>query len=158
MPTHHFTAHLTWRSAGRSAGRPGATGPAAGTHQVAFEGRPPVEVSAAPQYRGDPSRLNPEELFVAAIASCQLLTYLALALRAGVTVLAYEDRPQGTLAIADRKMRMTEVLLRPAITVAADTDPAKARELVEAAHDGCFIANSVACAVRVEPTITLAAS
>ena len=145
--THQFTAHLTWRA--------GATGPAAGTHRVAFEGRPALEISAAPQYRGDPARLNPEELFVTALASCQLLTYLALAPRAGVTVLAYEDHPQGTLAIADRKMRMTEVLLRPAITVAAGTDEVKARALVETAHDSCFIANSVTCAVRVEATVTV---
>ena len=99
--------------------------------------------------------LNPEELFVTALASCQLLTYLALAPRAGVTVLAYEDHPQGTLAIAERRMRMTEVLLRPAITVAAGTDEVKARALVETAHDGCFIANSVTCAVRVEATVTV---
>ena len=145
--THRFAAHLTWRA--------GATGPAAATHRVAFEGRPALEVSAAPQYRGDPARLNPEELFVAALASCQLLTYLALAPRAGVTVLAYEDHPQGTLAIAERRMRMTEVLLRPAITVAAGTDEVKARALVETAHDGCFIANSVTCAVRVEATVTV---
>ena len=57
------------------------------------------------------------------------------------------------LAIADRKMRMTDVLLRPRITVAAGSDEETARGLVDKAHDGCFIANSVACAVRTEPEI-----
>jgi organic hydroperoxide reductase OsmC/OhrA len=61
----------------------------------------------------------------------------------------------GTLAIADRKMRMTEVLLRPRITVAAGSDEGSARELVGKAQDGCFIANSVACAVRVGPEIAV---
>jgi organic hydroperoxide reductase OsmC/OhrA len=112
-------------------------------------------VSAAPQYRGDPTRLNPEELFVAALASCQLLTYLALARGAGVSVRSYEDRAVGTLAIADRKMRMTEVLLRPRITVAAGSDEETARGLVDKAHAGCFIANSVACAVRIEAEIVV---
>ena len=148
MATYQFEARLAWRA--------GAEGPAASTHRVEFEGRPPVEVSAAPQYRGDPSRLSPEDLFVGALASCQLLTYLALAARAGIRVLGYEDRATGTLAIAERKMRMTEVLLRPRITVAAGSDTAKARALVDDAHAGCFIANSVASAVRLEPEIVSA--
>jgi organic hydroperoxide reductase OsmC/OhrA len=147
MPTHTYEARLTWQAGGE--------GVAAGNHFVGFEGRPAVEVSAAPQYRGDPTRLNPEELFVAALASCQLLTYLALARGAGVSVRSYEDRAVGTLAIADRKMRMTEVLLRPRITVAAGSDEETARGLVDKAHAGCFIANSVACAVRIEAEIVV---
>jgi organic hydroperoxide reductase OsmC/OhrA len=147
MPTHTYEARLEWRA--------GADGGVAGTHRVDFTGRPALEVSAAPQYRGDPTRLNPEELFVAALASCQLLTYLALARGAGVTVQRYEDHAVGTLAIAERKMRMTDVLLRPRITVAAGTDEGKASALVEKAHDGCFIANSVTCAVRVEAQIVI---
>lgn len=147
--SHRFEARLAWRK--------GATGPAAGTHTVTFAGRPPLEVSAAPQYRGDPTKLNPEELFVAALVSCQALTYLALAGRAGIDVLAYEDQADGTLTIADKRMRMTEVVLHPRITIAAGSDEAKARALVEAAHDGCFIANSVACAVRVQPDLVVGA-
>lgn len=148
MPEHRFEGRVTWTA--------GAEGLAAGTHRVTFGDRPALEVSAAPAYRGDPTKLNPEELFVAAIASCQLLTYLALARRAGVDVRAYEDRPVGTLALADRKMRMTEVVLHPHITIAPGADAAKARALVETAHENCFIANSVACAVRMEPEIASA--
>ncbi len=142
---HEFTAHLEWRK--------GAGDLAWGNHRMSFAGRPSIEVSAAPQYRGDPARLNPEELFLASLASCQMLTYVSLAGRAGLEVLAYEDTPRATLAIADRKMRITEVLLRPRITLAAGQDQEKARALVESAHGGCFIANSVSCAVRLEPEI-----
>ena len=145
MPTHRFEGHLVWRA--------GSGEPATGTHRVEFAGRPTLEVSAAPQYRGDGTKLNPEELFVASLASCQLLTYLALAPRAGVTVLAYEDAPVGTLGIVEKKMRMAEVLLRPRITIAAASDPEAARDLVSRAHDGCFVGNSVACPVRLEPEI-----
>jgi organic hydroperoxide reductase OsmC/OhrA len=145
MPTHTYETRLEWQA--------DAQGIASGTHRVEFADRPAVEVSAAPQYRGDPTRLNPEELFVAAVASCQLLTYLALARGAKVSVRRYEDHAVGTLGIADRKMRMTDVLLQPRIAVAPDTDLERARALVEKAHDGCFIANSVTCAVRVEPEI-----
>jgi len=143
MPSHEFTARLTWQRSDSGGG----------THEVAFEGRPSLFVAAAPQYRGDPSRLNPEELFVASLASCQFLTYVALAPRAGVTVLAYDDRPTGTLTMLDKKMRMAEVVLRPRITIDAATDEAKARALVETAHAGCFIANSVQTTVRIEPEI-----
>jgi organic hydroperoxide reductase OsmC/OhrA len=140
-----FHAHLTWKK--------GREGVEVGNHRVEFEGRSAVEVSAAAQYHGDPSKLNPEELFLASLASCQMLTYLALASRAGSDVLAYEDGADATLAIADRKMRITEVVLRPRITISGSADEAKARSLVEAAHDGCFIANSVACTVRTEAEI-----
>jgi peroxiredoxin-like protein len=150
VATHRFEARLAWR--------PGAEGLAARTHTVAFEGKAAIEVAPAPQYKGDPSRTNPEELFVAALASCQLLTYLALAERAGVVVTAYEDHASGTLAIADRRMRMTEVVLRPRITIAPGADAAKARALVDAAHDGCFIANSVACAVQIEAEVAVGAA
>jgi len=145
MPTHHFEGRLTWRA--------GAAGPAAGNHRVEFAGRPALEVSGAPQYRGDGTKVNPEELLVAALASCQLLTYLALAPRAGVTVLGYEDAPVGTLALVEKKMRVAEILLRPRITIAAGGDVEAARTLVERAHEGCFIGNSIACAVRIEPEI-----
>ena len=145
MPTHQFNARVTWRKGGE--------GITLGNHRLELEGRPAIEMSGAPQYRGDPAKANPEELFTAALASCQLLTYLALAARAGIEVLAYDDGAEATLAIADKKMRVTEVVLRPRITLAAGADLAKARALVESAHGGCFIANSVACAVRIEPEI-----
>jgi organic hydroperoxide reductase OsmC/OhrA len=144
MPTKHsFRAHLVWSK------RPDG----AGTHRVEFENRPALEVSAAPQYRGDPTKLNPEELFLASLVSCQMLTYLALAARAGVSVSAYEDRAEATLTIAERRMRITEVVLHPRITVAPTADENKALALVDAAHEGCFIANSVACEVRADPEI-----
>jgi len=146
---HSFRARLVWSKGGQ--------GSELGNHRVEFGGRPALEVSAAPQYRGDPSKLNPEELFLASLASCQMLSYLALASRAGIEVLAYEDGAEATLAIAERKMRITEVVLHPRITVGAAADEARARTLVDSAHDGCFIANSVACTVRTEPEIVRAA-
>jgi organic hydroperoxide reductase OsmC/OhrA len=146
---HHFEGRLSWRA--------GGTGLAAVNHQMEFEGRPAVTLSSAPQYKGDPSKLSPEDLFVGALSSCQMLSFLALAGRAGVGVLAYDDRAVGTLAIADKKMRMTEVVLHPRITLAPGADVEKARQLVHSAHGICFIANSVTCSVQIEPTIVTGA-
>jgi organic hydroperoxide reductase OsmC/OhrA len=147
MATHRFEAHLVWQK--------GQEGVQAGNHTVEVAGRPALGISAAPQYRGDAAKLNPEELFLASLTSCQMLTYLALAHRAGLDVLAYEDRSEAILAMAERKMRVTEVHLRPKITIAAGGEEARARSLVETAHEGCFIANSVACAVHMDPEIVV---
>ena len=144
---HRFDARLTWRK--------GAAGVAAHNHEVSFAGRPSIEVSAASQYKGDPSRLNPEELFLASLASCQMLSYLAFAARAGIDVVAYDDAAQAKLAIVERRMRIAAVALRPRITIAPGQDAAKAHALVESAHAACFIANSVACPVEVEAEIVV---
>ena len=126
--------------------------------QASFPGLPPMPLSAAPTYKGDASRLNPEQLFVASLSSCQALTYLFLAARADVGLLAYTDEAEGKLGIVDGKMRMAAVTLRPKITLAPGSDEQKAYALVQKAHDGCFIANSVATKVTLEPTIVVAAA
>lgn len=123
------------------------------SHQVYCPKKPPIEMSAAPQYQGDPNRLNPEELFTASIASCQMLTYLALASFAGIRVLSYTDEAEGVLAKKERKMQMVRILLRPKIVVAEGTDKEKALALVQKAHAQCFIANSITTEAIIQPNI-----
>lgn len=112
-----------------------------------------LDMSAAPEFRGDPQRANPEQLFVAAISSCQALTYLFLAARGGVDVISYEDEAEGDLQLVDGKMRMTRVTLRPKITIASSATEARARGLIDKAHAACFIANSVSTVIRIEPEL-----
>lgn len=148
---HHFACQLTWTGASR--------GPTTSYEaydrglRIDFTGKPSLEVSAASPFRGDPELRNPEDLLVASLSACHCLSYLALAARAGIVVLAYEDDALGTLAFADRKLRFTDVLLRPRVRVAPGTDLEKARTLHAQAHAECFIANSVNFPVRNEPTI-----
>jgi organic hydroperoxide reductase OsmC/OhrA len=146
--SHEFTARLEWKQ--------GGTGVAWGNHTVHLEGRPSLEVSAAPAYRGDPSRHNPEELLLAAVASCQMLTYLALASRKNIAVVAYRDQATATLAMVDGRMRIRAVALRPEIEIGPGASRVDAERLVESAHQGCFIANSVSCAVDIAATVTQA--
>ena len=146
---HQYEAQAQWRKGGDANPM---------NHRLTFGHRPAIEASGAPQYKGDAGKLNPEELFVAALVSCQMLSYLALAARGGIDVLAYEDAARGTMTIADKRMRFTEVELRPRITIAPGGDQEKARALVEAAHHACFIANSVSCAVRVDPEVVVGAA
>jgi organic hydroperoxide reductase OsmC/OhrA len=117
-----------------------------------------LDVSADPAFRGDASRLNPEQLLVMAASSCQLLSFLALAARKRVRVTAYEDDASGVMPMRPEDggpVRVTEIVLRPRITVAAGTDHALVVELVHQGHDECYIANSLTTEVRVEPTIVV---
>lgn len=121
-------------------------------HTWHFPGGSTVQASAAPAFRGDAALVDPEEAFVASLASCHLLTVLALAARAGYTVDAYDDEAEGVLAEnADGRLAITRVVLRPRITFGGDVPPEEVARLHERAHAECFIANSVRTEVIVEP-------
>ncbi len=114
------------------------------THTIKCPEKPAIKISAAPQYKGDPALHNPEELFTASIASCQMLTYLALAAFAKIRILAYTDDAEGILKADDKKVRwITQVVLRPKILIEKESDREKALSLIKKAHQQCFIASSV---------------
>jgi organic hydroperoxide reductase OsmC/OhrA len=122
-------------------------------HVWSFEGGVRVPASAAPAFRGNPERVDPEAAFVAALSSCHMLTFLAIASRKRLVVDRYEDEAVGSLAKNDSgKLSMTQVVLRPRV-VFAGTPPAPdvVADLHARAHDECFIANSVLTRVEVQP-------
>ncbi|MFO1054620.1 MAG: OsmC family protein [Planctomycetota bacterium] len=122
-------------------------------HEVRIDGKPVIAASSDPQFRGDATRHNPEELFVAALSSCHMLWYLHLCADAGIVVTRYEDAAEGTMVIAAHGGgQFREVVLRPRVAITSG-DAAQARALHERAHALCFIANSVSCAVRIEAEI-----
>lgn len=143
-----FTSHLNWSGAAKGATDDPASFSRDLTMSVASLTLP---MSSAPGYRGDASRANPEQLFVAALSACQALTYLFLAAKNGVRVVGYTDDAEGRLEVIDKKFRMSHVILRPHVTLEAGSDEALARALVAKAHAGCFIANSVSTTVEIEP-------
>jgi organic hydroperoxide reductase OsmC/OhrA len=114
-----------------------------------------LDLSSDPAFRGDPDLLNPEQLVVLAAASCQLLSFLAVAARARVDVLGYEDHGVGVMAEDDPPMRLTSISLRPMIRVAPGTSEERVRHLVEVAHRECFIANSLRSDMDIEPTVVV---
>ncbi|WP_375487992.1 OsmC family protein [uncultured Jatrophihabitans sp.] len=122
-------------------------------HDVTAAGVPTLLGSADPAFRGDPSRWNPEQLLVASLAQCHLLTYLWLAVQERVVVLAYEDTPTGTmLAEPGGSGRFAEVTLHPAVTIADGADVERAEALHGRVGDYCFIARSVNFPVHHDPT------
>jgi organic hydroperoxide reductase OsmC/OhrA len=150
---HHFAARLTWTGAAQGPTRDYES--YSREYRVEVEGKPPIVGSSDPQFRGDASKHNPEDLLVVALSACHMLSYLHLCASAGIEVVAYEDQASGRMAIKDRRMRFVEVMLAPKVTIAAG-DPKKAEALHEEAHAACFIANSVNFPVLHTPIVTRA--
>lgn len=147
---HHYHARLVWIGAEQGPTRDYAG--YARTWRVQIAGKPDLTGSADPVFRGDPALHNPEDLLVAALATCHMLSYLALCARAGIVVSGYEDEASGVMAAREGVVRFTEVVLRPHVTI-ADGDLEAARALHASAHAACFIAKSVAFPVRNDPRI-----
>lgn len=110
----------------------------------------PIAVSADAAFRGAADLVNPEALLVLAAASCQLLSFLAVAARARIDVIGYVDDAEGVMPADSRPMRITEVRLRPRIRVRGPVAPGRLAHLVEVAHRECYIANSL----RADVTVT----
>ena len=148
-----FISHLEWTGADSGPTRDPAT--FSRDLNVSMDATT-LPMSSAPGYRGDPSRANPEQLFVASLSACHALTYLFLAAKNQIPVVSYRDDAEGHLGPVDGKIRMSRVTLRPLITLESGANEARARSLVAKAHESCFIANSVATAVDVVPAFAFA--
>ena len=128
------------------------------THEVTAAGVPMIPGSSDPHFRGDADRWNPEQLLLAALSQCHLLSYLHVCALGGVVVTAYTDRASGTMAeTPDGGGHFTQATLRPAVEVASPEMAERALALHERAHALCFIASSVNFPVLHEPTVTVAA-
>ena len=150
-PVHRYHARCSWQ----------------GSTAVGYEhykrqhaaSAPPADaaltLSSDPAFWGDPARLNPEQLLVLAAASCQLLSFLAVAARARLDVISYEDNAEAEMPEGDKPIRITMIRLRPRIVLRPGrADEARVRQLVQLAHHECYIANSLRAEVTVEPGIT----
>ena len=149
MASHSYETHTRW--SGTTAG-----GIRSFSRNHVIE-TPPAEVdldlSADPSFRGDPARWNPEQLIVASAASCQMLSFLGAAARAGVTILGYEDTATSRLLLEAEPARLDTVSLDVTVTVPAGTDHAEIEQLAQIAHERCYVANSLAVPVEVTTTV-----
>ncbi|MEV6411344.1 OsmC family protein [Kribbella sp. NPDC051718] len=122
-------------------------------HEWRFDGGVTVPGSANPAYLGtDSGTVDPEEAFVAALSSCHMLTFLAIAAKKRLVVDSYVDHAVGVMAKNEAgRMAVTRVTLHPVITFAGDEpDEATMDRLHHLSHQECFIANSVTTEVVVE--------
>ena len=124
-------------------------------HTVEATGLPEILGSADRTFHGDATRWNPEQLLLAALSQCHLLSYLHVCVTEGVVVEEYVDHARGSMrSEPDGSGRFTEVVLRPHVLVA---DPSMLQRAARAHHRAnqlCFIANSVNFPIRHEPVVT----
>ncbi|MDE3069091.1 MAG: OsmC family protein [Verrucomicrobiota bacterium] len=127
-------------------------------HTWIFDGGATVPASPSPSVVpapwSNPAAVDPEEAFVAAIASCHMLTFLYLAAKGGFQVDSYEDEAVGVVTKNEEGMPwVSSVILQPRILYSGDKSPAPADEqrLHHLAHEQCFIANSVKTEITVRP-------
>ena len=148
-----YTATIRWT---RDPETDFARGQYSRAHSWSFDGGITLAASASPHIVPAPwsnkDAVDPEEAFVASLASCHMLFFVDFARRAGLIVDSYVDEAEGVLEKRDDgKMWMSEVTLRPKIDWCGDApDEATIADLHHRAHDACFIANSVTTKVTVE--------
>lgn len=111
--------------------------------------KPNIGVGSPPEFKGEPDVWTPEELLVGSLNTCIMLTFLSLAQARGLTPSGYESEAEGLLENVEGKYRITEVTVRPHITVKGEADFERAREIMERAEGECFISNSVKSRVKI---------
>ena len=150
MKEHRYTSTIEWtgnKGSGtydyRSYSR---------SHTIKIEDKPDIFGSSDSSFRGEKSRHNPEDLFVASISSCHMLWYLHLCADNDVVVLKYNDTTEGSLKIDQNGGgSFTIVTLKPIVEISKDSSIERALELHEKAHELCFIASSCNFKIAVEP-------
>ncbi len=152
---HHYALRTSWtgdRGTGTSGYRDYDR-----SVTLAVTGKPDIAASADRPFRGDASKWNPEDLLLASLSECHLLSYLHACVTAGVVVVGYEDDATGTMVEDGRGGgAFREVVLRPRVVVAEASMVDAASAAHAQAREWCFIANSVNFPVRHEAQITVA--
>ncbi len=146
-----YTADISWTLRKNEDFAPGRYCRA---HQVSFDGGVTLAASASPHVVGkwaDPAAVDPEEMLVAALSSCHMLTFLHIARLAGYIARSYRDHAEGLMAeIAPDRLAVTKVVPSPVIEwTNAAPDAGKLETMHREAHAGCYIANSVRTEVVV---------
>ncbi len=139
-----FESEVRWKS-----GRRGV---------MCSSGKPEVEVSSPPEFKGEAGIWTPEDMFVASVNVCTLMTFAAFAQNKNLDIAAYESDAEGVLEYQDGSYRFTEIILHPHIVVKSQDDRDKAREIIENAHRKCLVTNSITSQVKIFPEIRVGSS
>ena len=159
LSEHRYTLSLEW-TGNRGDGTASYRGYGR-DHILRAAGLPDLPGTADPTFHGDRDRWNPEQLLLAALAQCHMLSYLHVAVRNGIRVVSYTDAPEGVLRLnRDGSGEFTSARLRPSVTIDAAGGPAAVELAGEALHAEanrlCFIARSVNFPVEHHPQTLLA--
>ncbi|WP_432394442.1 OsmC family protein [Pseudarthrobacter sp. L19] len=149
LDEHHYALTVTWTG---NLGE-GTSGYRAYSrdHEIEIPGLPVLKGSADPTFRGDPGRYNPEQLLLAALSQCHMLSFLHVAVKHGVVVTGYRDQAEGLMRTnRDGSGQFESVTLRPVVATKDPVAPDTMAEMHHEANSLCFIARSVNFPVRHE--------
>jgi organic hydroperoxide reductase OsmC/OhrA len=152
---HEYTANIQWRHDGDGF----VAGRYSRAHVWQFDGGASIAASASPQIVPLPyanaAAVDPEEALIAATSSCHMLWFLSLAAKRNFSVRLYSDHASGRLEANEHgKLAFRRIVLRPRVEFAgAAPDAAQLQSLHHAAHDECFIAQSLRAEVVIEPEL-----
>ena len=145
--------HLTLNWTGAAQGTTSDYGAYSRQWQATMDGKPALDGSSDPLFKGDPALYNPEDLLLASLSSCHMLWYLHLCAENNIHVLSYSDQAVGTMNFDGGDGQFVEAILRPTIEIGPGGDADLAERLHDVAHEKCFIARSINFPVRCEPII-----
>lgn len=155
---HHYRAEIQWDRADQDF----CAGQYSRAHRLRFDGGLDIAGSSSPQVVplpwSDPHAVDPEEAFVASIASCHMLWFLSLAAKQSLCVDRYHDHAEGVMTRnGSGKLSVSRVTLRPQVAFSGPHQPDDdtIRALHHQAHAECFIANSVRSEIICEPVLAL---
>lgn len=148
---HHYQATILWSGADQEPTEDYRA--YSREYLIRMKDKTDIIASADPAFLGNDGLHNPEDLLLASLSACHMLSYLALCARKKVSVIAYEDTAKGKMEMIDGVIRFSEVRLYPNVVISTDTNPERATRLHAQAHSECFIANSVNFPVHNFPTV-----
>ena len=151
---HHFNLHAEWKG-NKGEGTKNIRAYDR-SHTVSIQGKPQLHLTTDNPAVGDKSKLNPEDLLVASISSCHMLSYLYVCALEGIVITEYSDHATGTMTENENNGgSFKEVILNPVFKVADKSMVQRAIELHHRAHEICFISNSVNFEVICKPVCSV---
>ena len=143
MDAHFYNVDINWKS--------GRTG-----EMTSPELTTAVEVATPPQFpNGVEGIWSPEHLFTAAVASCLMTTFVAIAENSKLQFKEFACKSSGKLDRIDGKFLMTEVILEPTVVILNEEDREKAERVLQKAEANCLISNSVNSKITMTPKIVV---
>ena len=118
--------------------------------------KPDVRVSSPPEFQGPEGNWTPENLYVASVETCLMLTFLASARSRKLEFTAYQSQAEGLLEPVYGKLVISKITVRPTVTLTREEDREKAQEILDSVEEQCFISNSIESEVAVEAEIVVA--
>jgi organic hydroperoxide reductase OsmC/OhrA len=137
-----YRNNLTWDTARRG--------------RTSAPGNPDIEIGSPPEFKGAPDVWAPEEMLVAALNACMMLTFVSFAQSKRLEFVSYESSAEGLLANVDGKYRIVEVSVQPTLVLRSEADIAAARTIMAEVKENCFISNSITADVKLIPQFRMA--